>query len=58
MLGDIHRAHKNPGFHIFFGILGVSLEMPSISSSRCEKPSISEFLFETPSISIKIQGSK
>ena len=44
MLGNIHRAHKNPGFHTFFEILGVSLEIPSISNSWCEKPSISKFL--------------
>ena len=30
MLGDIHRAHKNPGIHTFFGIPGVSLETPGI----------------------------
>ena len=35
---------KNPWFHTFFKILDISLEIPSISHSICEKPSISKFL--------------
>ena len=42
--GTYIKSTKNPGFHTFFEILGISLEIPSISNSRCEKPSISKFL--------------
>ena len=38
------KSTKNPGFNNFFEILGISLEISSISDSRCEKPSISKFL--------------
>ena len=42
------RGHKkftkNAGFRTYFEILGISLEIPSISNSRCEKHSISKFL--------------
>ena len=37
------ESTKNPGFHTFFEILGISLEIPT-SNSRREKPSISKFL--------------
>ena len=55
------KSTKNPGFHTFFEILGISLEIPSISNSRCKKPSISKFrnprfLIEILGISIEILG--
>ena len=39
-----------------FEILVILLEIPSISTSRCEKPNISKFWFKKPSILIEIQG--
>ena len=45
-----HRTYiistKIPGYHTFFEILDISLEIPSISNSRCKKPSISKFLIQ------------
>ena len=38
------KSTKNPRFRTFFEILVISLEIPSISNSRCEKPNISKFL--------------
>ena len=50
------KSTKKPGFHTFFEVLGISLEIPSISNSKCEKPSISKFLILIPCISIEIEG--
>ena len=45
-----HRTYiistKILGYHTFFEILDISLEIPSISNSRCKKPSISKFLIQ------------
>ena len=38
------KSTENLGFDIFFEMLGIPLEIPSISNSRCKKPSISKFL--------------
>ena len=38
------KSTKIPGFHAFFGILGIPLDIPSISNSRCKKPSLLKFL--------------
>ena len=47
---EIQESTKNPlktrDFTPFFEILGILLEIPSISNSRCEKPSISKFLIQ------------
>ena len=51
---DYARGHikstKNPKFHTFFEILGILLNIPSISKSRYEKPNVSEFLILNRSI--------
>ena len=46
MLEDIQQCTGDPEFHTFFKTLGISLELPSISNSRCEKPIISKFLIQ------------
>ena len=43
MLGIYTDFTKNPEFYTFLEILGISLEISTISNSRCEKPSISKF---------------
>ena len=40
------KSTKNPGSHTYFEILGISLEIPSISNSRFEKPNILKFLIQ------------
>ena len=51
------QSTKHPRFHTIFEILNISLEIPSISNTRCEKPSISKFLIRnTNNISIESLG--
>ena len=57
------KSTKIPGIYTFFEIIGILLEIPSISNSRCKKPGISNFLIRNaqyfdrnPRFFIKILG--
>ena len=58
MEADARGFTLKPGIsHLLFEILGISLELPSVSNSRYENPNILKFLIlEIPSIFIEIQG--
>ena len=44
MLQDIHKIYYKSGFHTFFEILGISIEMPIFQVEGAKNLAISKFL--------------